>query len=301
MDERIDFGDRQPIPGHCAVRLDVPANLPVKFHRPTQYILTAVRANHRIMHAFCHERCLVLIVPDEATANRVRQFTADLLATMTQTTKTFRLRVEGIAALSRPLVTELVSRLGVLIELKMNGTTTDNYADTASIIVRQNADWRCPKTLSFRAYGFDLQAELSVAPASAERLPGEEAPWQNAPGRKPRVVKVPPCFDFQRGACSRGDACKFQHAAPARAPNVCVSPGCCGDCGRRHVTKATSIACRDFGRGRCTRGQQCKFAHASSVAAQIQAASAQPAGGQGPGSSPPAASSSRSSSSSSSS
>ena len=277
MDERTDFGDRQPLPGHCAVRLDVPANLPAKFHRPTQYILTAVRANHEIMHAFCHERCMVLIVPDEATANRVRQFTADLLDTMTQTTKTFRLRVEGIAALSRPLVTELVSRLGELIELNMNGTTTDNYADTASIVVRQNADWRCPKTLPFRAYGFDLQAELSVAPASAERLPGE-APWQNAPGRNQRVAKVQPCFDFKRGACSRGDTCKFRHVAPARAPNVCVSPGCPGDCGRRHVTKATSIACRDFGRGRCTRGQ-CKFVHAPSVAAQTQAASAPPAAG----------------------
>jgi hypothetical protein len=117
-----------------------------------------------------------------------------------------------------------------------------------------------------------------VAPASAERLPGEEAPWQNAPGRNQRVVKDPPCFDFKRGACSRGDTCKFRHVAPARAPNVCVSPGCPGDCGKRHVIKATSIACRDFGRGRCTRGQ-CKFVHAPSVAAQTQAASAPPAAG----------------------
>ena len=85
---------------------------------------------------------------------------------MTQPTKTFRLRVEGIAALSRPLVSELLSQLGELIELKMNGTTSDIYADTASILVRQKTDWRCPKSLPFRAYGFDLQAELSVASPS---------------------------------------------------------------------------------------------------------------------------------------
>ena len=98
MDQTIDFGVRQPTSGHCAVRLDVPINLPAKFRRPTQYILAAVRENHRILHAFCHERCVVLIVPDEATATRARQFTADLLATMCQTTKTFRLHVQASGA-----------------------------------------------------------------------------------------------------------------------------------------------------------------------------------------------------------
>ena len=66
---------------------------------------------------------------------------AELMATMTQTTKTFRVRAEGLAALSKPLVAELVSPLGEIIELKMNSTTSDDYADTASIIVRQTIDW----------------------------------------------------------------------------------------------------------------------------------------------------------------
>ena len=266
MNQTIDFGIRQPTSCHCAVRLDVPINLPAKFRRPTQYILTAVRENHQILHAFCHERCVVFIVPDEATATCVRQFTVDLLATMCQTTKTFRLHVQGIAALSKPLVSELLSRLGELVELKMNGTTTDDYADTASILIRQNADWRCPKTVPFRAYGFDLQAELSVAPASAGRPPrhpngedGEVAPWQNAPGRKPKVVKVQHCYDFKRGTCSRGDSCKFQHAAPAPASNVCASPNCPGDCGKRHVTKDTAVVCRDFTRGHCAGNSASSF------------------------------------------
>jgi hypothetical protein len=284
MDQRTDFGDRQPIPGHSAVRIDIPPNLPAKFRRPAQYILTAVRESHGIVHTFCHERCVVIIVPDEATATRVRQFTADLLATMTQPTKTFRLRVEGIAALSRPLVSELLSQLGELIELKMNGTTSDIYADTASILVRQKTDWRCPKSLPFRAYGFDLQAELSVASPSAERPPTPpnredgEVGWQNAPGRKQRAAKVSPCYDFKRGTCSRGDTCKFRHVAPARTPNVCASPGCSGDCGKRHVSKATPVDCRDFTRGRCSRGQ-CKFAHTSSVDVPNTAASAPLAAG----------------------
>ena len=169
MDGRTDFGDRQPLPGHCAVRLDIPENLPAKFRRPAQYILATVQRNFEILHAFCHERCVVLIVPDQSLDTRIRQFMAELMETMTQTTKTFRLRAEGLAALSKPLVAELVSPLGEIIELKMNSTTSDDYADTASIIVRQTVDWHCPKTLPFRAYGLDLQAKLSVTPESTER------------------------------------------------------------------------------------------------------------------------------------
>ncbi len=61
MDSRTDFGDRQPLPGHCAVLLDIPENLPAKFRRPAQYILAAVRRKFEILHAFCHERCVVLM------------------------------------------------------------------------------------------------------------------------------------------------------------------------------------------------------------------------------------------------
>ena len=132
MDGRTDFGDRQPLPGHCAVRLDIPENLPAKFRRPAQYILAAVRGKFEILHAFCHERCVVLIVPDHSLSTRIRQFTAELLATMTQATKTFRLRAEGLAALSKPLVAELVSPLGEIIELKMNNNASDDYADPPS-------------------------------------------------------------------------------------------------------------------------------------------------------------------------
>jgi hypothetical protein len=45
------------------------------------------------------------------------------------------------------LVAELVSAVGEIIDLKMNNNASDDYADTASIIVRQTVDWHCPKTL----------------------------------------------------------------------------------------------------------------------------------------------------------
>ena len=187
MDDRNDFGDRQPLPGHCAVRLDIPENLPAKFRRPAQYILATVRRSFKILHAFFYERCVVLIAPDSLD-NRIRQFTAELLATMTQTTKTFRLRAEGLAALSRPLVAELVSPLGEIIELKMNSTTSDDYADTATIIVRQSVSWNCPKALPFRAYGLDLEAKLSVTPENTERPPPRAKARSQArcPCRRPR-------------------------------------------------------------------------------------------------------------------
>ena len=79
------------------------------------------------LHAFSHEHCIVFTAADQTLAARIRQFTSELLATMAQTTKVFRLRVKGVAALSKPLVAELASCLGELIEVKMNGNTVDNY------------------------------------------------------------------------------------------------------------------------------------------------------------------------------
>jgi len=46
------------------------------------------------------------------------------------------------------------------------------------------------------------------------------------------------CFDFQRGACTRGDSCKYEH-----------------------VQGASSGVCFDFQKGLCTRGDGCKFEH----------------------------------------
>ena len=233
-----DFGERQPLPGHLAVRIDIPDSLPEKFRRPAQYILTAVRESHEVIHAFCHERCVVLIVSDQERATCIRQFTTELLANMAQTTRTFRLRAEGVASLSKPLVAELVSQLGEILELKMNGAR-DDYADTASIALRQTIDWQCPKTLPFRAYGLNLEAKLSVTPEGAKRPEahrvhrheakqgapaGDDFGWQVV--CRPRVTKVELCRDFARGTCTRGDKCVFRHAKEA---------------------------CRDAARGRCKR------------------------------------------------
>ena len=182
---------------------------------------------------------------DQDRATRIRQFAADLLANMALTTRTFRLRVEGVASLSKPLVAELASRLDEIVELKMNGTR-DDYSDTASVIVRQSIDWQCPETLPFRAYGLNLQAKLLVTDAKRPEVPhqvqGREAKhnatardgvsWQA--GRRPKVTKAERCRDFARGTCTRGDKCVFRHAKEA---------------------------CRDAIRGRCTR-QNCKFEHA---------------------------------------
>jgi hypothetical protein len=312
MDDRTDFGDRQPLPGHLAVRVDVPDNLPEKFRRPAQYILTAVRESHEVIHAFCHERCVVLIVSDQDRATRIRQFAADLLTNMARTTRIFRLRAEGVASLSKPLVAELVSRLGEIVEIKMN-SSRDDYADTASVVVRQNIDWQCPETLPFRAYGLNLQAKLVVTdakrPDQAHRVQRQEAK-NNAPARddaswqvvrRPKVTKVDCCRDFARGTCTRGDKCVFRHAKEAcrdAARGRCTRQNCKfehepkpdaldlalsapdGGSAQHSGNVAPSAAasgatCLDFMRGRCVR-EQCKFAHATSGAAQTQAASAPP-------------------------
>ncbi len=184
-----------------------------------------MRESHEVIHAFCHERWVVLIVSDQDRATRIRQFAraADLLANMALTTRTFRLRAEGVASLSKPLVAELVSRLGEIVELKMN-STRDDYADTESVIMRQSIDWQCPETLPFRAYGLNLQAKLVVTdgkrPDGARRVQSQEAKhnalahdagWKVV--RRPKVSKRDSCRDFARGTCTRGDDCVFRRCA----------------------------------------------------------------------------------------
>lgn len=48
----------------------------------------------------------------------------------------------------------------------------------------------------------------------------------------------PPCRDFLKGLCTRGDACRYHHYDAASLP-----------------------PCRDFQRGRCERINDCKYAH----------------------------------------
>ena len=52
-----------------------------------------------------------------------------------------------------------------------------------------------------------------------------------------------PCYAFQRGECTRGDACRFSHDPNAEAP------------------PRSSAPCYAFQRGECDRGDACRFSH----------------------------------------
>ena len=111
--------------------------------------------------------------------------------------------------------------------------------------------------------------------------------WENQPTRcvecknakKARfgegLSAKPVCYAFQRGECTRGDACRFSHdpnagAAPQRstAPCYAFQRGECtrGDaCRFSHDPNATapkaSGVCYAFQKGECTRGDACRFQH----------------------------------------
>ena len=190
-------------------------------------------------------------------------------------------------------------------------STRDDYADTASVIVRQSIDWQRPETLPFRAYGLNLQAKLVVTdakrPDGARRVQSHEAK-DNAPAcdagwkvvRRPKVTKRDSCRDFARGTCTRGDDCVFRHAKEVcrdAARGRCTRQFCKfehadaldlapsaldgGPMQRSGSGAAPATApgatCRDFTKGRCAR-EQCKFAHARPGAAQTRAASVPPFG-----------------------
>ena len=254
----VDFLNRQPSPDHESVLISLPDQFPERIRNPGQFLLTACNRQFTncLLHSFALQGIVVLICGDAASAARVRTFANDLLARMTDDNRTFRLRVDGTAALSMALVTELTTTLGRPQSVVMQGSSSELYGDHAYIITQAPLGWKWPKKLPYRAYGLELEALLSLAPNSPEHVgyrnrqpsdsksaphdndaPSEE--WQRVHRRKRKVVKAQPCRDFMRGTCSRGDSCIF-----------------------RHVKEA----CRDAARGRCNRSA-CKFEHVLEPAA----------------------------------
>ena len=254
----VDFLNRQPSPDHESVLISLPDQFPERIRNPGQFLLTACNRQFTdcLLHSFALQGIVVLICGDAASAARVRTFANDLLARMTDDNRTFRLRVDGTAALSMALVTELTTTLGRPQSVVMQGSCSELYGDHAYIITQAPLGWKWPKKLPYRAYGLELEALLSLAPNSPEHVgyrnrqpsdsksaphgnaaPSEE--WQRVHRRKRKVVKAQPCRDFMRGTCSRGDSCIF-----------------------RHVKEA----CRDAARGRCNRSA-CKFEHVLEPAA----------------------------------
>ena len=283
-----DFRDRQldPALGHIAVHLHLPERVPTRFRNPGSYLMAACRKKFgpsHLLHAFTHERLAVLICSDDQTSASVRSFADDLLARMVEDAKTFRLRLDGTAALSKALVTELTAKLGQPQSVEMKGSNAEHYGDHAFLTTRAPIGWQWPKKLHFRAYGLDMEVRLSLAPespnASLSLVPGHEVASGGAQGhsdnkRHPfadglagggdwrvvktnsRVVKAELCRDFVRGVCSRGDKfCIFRHS---KAPKSLASEGT-GN-GRGADSEPTPTRCRDFGRGQCHR-EMCKFAH----------------------------------------
>ena len=63
----------------------------------------------------------------------------------------------------------------------------------------------------------------------------------------------PVCYAFQRGECTRGDACRFSHT---EGPNGGGGGGGYGSGGG-----GSAPVCYAFQRGECTRGDACRFSH----------------------------------------
>eukprot|EP01032_Pedospumella_encystans_P013287 gene13287-15306_t len=78
------------------------------------------------------------------------------------------------------------------------------------------------------------------------------------------------CFNFRRGACDRGNSCRFSHDLDSEQPasGVChaFQKGHCdkGDlCVFRHLAPG---ACYNYARGACDRGDNCSYRHDGPVA-----------------------------------
>jgi hypothetical protein len=77
------------------------------------------------------------------------------------------------------------------------------------------------------------------------------------------------CFDFQKGMCARGEACRFSHAsssAPARAG----------------VSRAPLPCFEMINKGACSRADSCRFSHDAQVLGQDQRRGSEWAGTRAP-------------------
>jgi len=105
---------------------------------------------------------------------------------MVEDAKTFRLRLDGTAALSKALVTELTAKLGQPQSVEMKGSNAEQYGDHAFLTTKAPIGWQWPKKLHFRAYGLDMEVRLSPAPespnASPPLVPGREVASRDAQG-----------------------------------------------------------------------------------------------------------------------
>jgi hypothetical protein len=60
------------------------------------------------------------------------------------------------------------------------------------------------------------------------------------------------CQHFLSGKCTRGEKCRFSHAAPPAAASAAAT-----------AAKPAERVCQHFLQGKCTRGEKCRFSHAA--------------------------------------
>eukprot|EP00899_Mesostigma_viride_P019995 jgi/Mesvir1/27998/Mv20194-RA.1 len=66
------------------------------------------------------------------------------------------------------------------------------------------------------------------------------------------------CFDFQKGACSRGDQCRYPHVMPGEAPPAGAPSR--GGPAISHGANSGKV-CFNFLKGTCTKGEACIYPH----------------------------------------
>merc|ERR1719289_674957 len=69
------------------------------------------------------------------------------------------------------------------------------------------------------------------------------------------------CFDFQKGRCERGPACRFSHQPKEEQGADGYGGGYGGDGYGGGYGGGGGNICYDFQKGQCTRGDSCKYSH----------------------------------------
>ena len=136
-------------------------------------------------------------------------------------------------------------------------------------------------------FSHDAGAPLPHAPGSVGGVPtpaglppprvgsaGSAGPGPGSAGQPPLSAGFrAACFDFARGTCGRGAACRYSHDPAAAAAALAGRGGVLGGGAPGSGGGVSSLgpagrgagieACYDWSRGRCGRGAACRYSHAT--------------------------------------
>ena len=208
---------------------------------PTQQntVILNILHNHRIL------RSTFAIVE-----GAIREHAAGLVATEPAGK---RARVDSPVETPAPLA---------LIAQQQQSQIYHDQAMAYALAVQQEQQQQQQMQQQMQQQEYDQQAAMQYGPGQAFAAFRQPPPIYGRASSSPGV-----CYAYQRGECTRGASCRFQHGSNGiPPPSLPLPPAPASSGGARGAaghpsSSSSSSPCTFFQQGRCQLGDQCRFRH----------------------------------------